>query len=504
MSDAADRGRGLESQVAAARARLASRGDGLSAGQRALLAKRLGGKLDPGARRDLANRSAARPEAARPAGFAEILGAAPLDLAAEAVLDPALVPEPAALAFAGTVPGDEAAAGSRAAGKAVRPPAAVLLTGATGFLGTYLLAELLRQTDAEIFCLVRAASADEGAARLRRSLEAHEVWDESAAGRIRVMTGDLGRPGLGLAAGDLDRLAAGIDLIVHNGAWVNASMSYATLKPINVLGTEELIRLACRARPKPLHFISTFDVFYAPEYSRLDVIEEDDPLAFPHGAASGYAQSKWVSEKKVAAARERGLDISVHRFGRVSWHSRSGIWNPDDTLRRVLDACLEIGGVPDLEVGLALTPVDFIACAVVALALGGDAGNFHLLNPRLVSTRQLAVWMRAAGRDLAVMPDAEWLDAARALLPAALVPDVARLRALASPTGGSEESDESDESAEGEGGGEGGAREIDCRHAVAALARRGVSCPEIGEEAVRAYLSRSAARPSAHPAHPHA
>jgi thioester reductase-like protein len=498
MSDAADRG--LESKVAAARARLASRGDGLSAGQRALLAKRLGGKLDAGARRDLANRSAARPEATRPAGFAEILGEAPLDLAAEAVLDPALVPEPAAVAFAGTAPGDAAAAGRHAACQTVRPPAAVLLTGATGFLGTYLLAELLRQTASEVFCLVRAASAEEGAARLRRSLEAHEVWDESAAARIRVVTGDLGRPRLGLPAVELDRLAAGIDLIVHNGAWVNASMPYATLEPINVLGTEELIRLACRARPKPLHLISTFDVFYAPEYSRLDVIEEDDPLAFPHGAASGYAQSKWVSEKKVAEARRRGLDISVHRFGRVSWHSRSGIWNPDDTLRRVLDACLEIGGVPDLEVGLALTPVDFIARAVVALALAGDAGaggsggrgrNFHLLNPRLVSTRQLAVWMRAAGRDLAVLPDVEWLDAARGLLPAALVPDLARLRGLASSTG---------ESNEGEEGGDRGARrEIDCRNAVAALAEQGVSCPEIGEEAVRAYLSRTKARPSAPP-----
>jgi thioester reductase-like protein len=522
----------LPESVARARSELSSRRDDLSAAKRELLAKRLGGKLAAGARKELAGRAAARPDAPQAAGFAEILGEPPLDLATEAVLDPTVCAAPAAPATAqakavagaatgaptgasagaatGAVTGASAGAATAASSEAATgasigaatgasagepEPAKVLLTGATGFLGAFLLAELLRQTRADVLCLVRAGSDEEAAGRLRENLAAHEVWDAAAAPRIQVLLGDLARPLLGLSEERFDEVGAEVDAIVHNGAWVHSSYPYSVLKAANVLGTRETLRLAFRAKIKPLHFISTLDVFFAPEYSRLAVIPEDDGLDHPEGQAIGYAQCKWVAEKLVMAARRRGLPASVYRFGRISWHSRSGIWNPDDALRRVVDACLELGSAPDLDVGLVLTPVDYIARAVVALSRArGSAGKtFHLINPHPISSRQLAEWTRSAGaasssqadppgrpagtQPLVIVPAEDWLEAARGKLPESLLPNLSRLRALASS------------GAEGDDGQRQG---FDCRNAIEGLAGTGIVCPPIGEDSLRAYLARYA------------
>ncbi|HVR11226.1 MAG TPA: thioester reductase domain-containing protein [Thermoanaerobaculia bacterium] len=487
----------VQESVARARSALSNRRDGLSAVQRELLAKRLGGRLAAGAVERLAE-SAGGPGGpgapADAAAFTAILGQPPLDLAAEAVLDPAVGPALGAGATspvcAGTGPAMAVAARELRDGTAgerldAQPrgnmePARVLLTGATGYLGAFLLAELLRQTRATVVCLVRAGSAAEGAGRLRQNLVAHEVWDDAAKPRIEVQLGDLAQPLFGLTAGEFAALGAGVDAIYHNGAWVHSAYPYSVLKAANVLGTQEALRLAFQSRIKPLHFVSTLDVFFAPEYSRLPLIAEDDGLPYPDGPAIGYAQTKWVAERLVMEARRRGLPAAVYRFGRVSWHSRSGIWNADDALRRVVDACIELGAAPDIDVGLVLTPVDFIAGAIAGLSRTGGAAAkaFHLINPQAISSYQLAGWMQAAGTPIAVVPAEEWLEAARAKLPEALLPNLARLRALAS----------SDVS-----GDDGLRRELDTRNAAAGLSAAGIVCPPIGQDSVRAYLARHAA-----------
>src|SRR5262249_37716095 len=133
---------------------------------------------------------------------------------------------------------------------------AVFLTGATGFLGAFLLRELLEQLPTgRVFCLVRAASPEDGARRLRANLTAWGLWDDSFASRITAVPGDLGRPLLGLAEADFDRIAREAGAIYHNGASVNLFYAYSTLKPANVLGTHEVLRLAARGRVKPVHYV---------------------------------------------------------------------------------------------------------------------------------------------------------------------------------------------------------------------------------------------------------
>ena len=140
-------------------------------------------------------------------------------------------------------------------------PRALFLTGATGFLGAYLLDELLRQTDATIYCLVRAADQTQGAQRLQTHLQSYGLWQDDWAARCIPLCGDLAQPRLGLGEAQFALLGDTIDVIYHNGAWVNALYPYERLRAANVLGTQEVIRLAALGHPKPLHYISTLAIF---------------------------------------------------------------------------------------------------------------------------------------------------------------------------------------------------------------------------------------------------
>lgn len=136
------------------------------------------------------------------------------------------------------------------------PPERILLTGATGFLGGFLLADLLDATDARIHCLVRAESVAEARERLAGQLRARDV-PEHHMSRIDVVPGSLAKPRFGLTEEEFSGLSRGIDVIYHCGAWVNLLASYPILRGCNVSGTLEVLRLATWTRRIPVHYIST-------------------------------------------------------------------------------------------------------------------------------------------------------------------------------------------------------------------------------------------------------
>merc|ERR1711988_1883250 len=75
----------------------------------------------------------------------------------------------------------------------------ILITGATGFLGAFVLYELLAQTTAQIWCLVRAKDPTDGYNRLEKKLTEWDLWNEVFADRIIPVTGDLALPKFGVS-----------------------------------------------------------------------------------------------------------------------------------------------------------------------------------------------------------------------------------------------------------------------------------------------------------------
>ena len=330
------------------------------------------------------------------AGTAEAIAshgfAVSTDLRAEAHLDLELVPE--------GVPQVDP-----------RPvPQAVLLTGASGFLGAFLLHEFLRQTQAEVFCLVRAGSEEEGQRRLRDNLRAYQLWEDSFERRVTVVPGDLEKPRLGLGGPRYDELAARIDLIVHNGALVNMTYPYLALRGSNVQGTKELLALAVRGKVKPFHFISTVAILGAA--SRSDLLREDDPLENNDRLRLGYVQSKWVAEKLIVTAGARGLPVAIYRPGRISGDTTHGACQTKDFFWRLIKACVDLGAVPDLSAPESLGPVDFVARAIVRIALheGATGKAYHLLNPESIAFDDFKNWMVEMGYTLETLPYDQWRD----------------------------------------------------------------------------------------------
>jgi amino acid adenylation domain-containing protein/thioester reductase-like protein len=295
-----------------------------------------------------------------------------------------------------------------------RPAEHILVTGASGFLGAFLLHELMQQHRKKAYCLVRAASPDEALQRLRDNLERRGLWWPGMESRIEAIPGDLGRPRFGLDEPTYQRLSSAIDAVLHNGALVDFVRPYHMLKPANVDGTVEILRFASTRKNKPVHFISTLSVFPAVKHGEDRVEREDSELDFaPTRLHGGYAQSKWVGERLCFQARERGMLINIYRPGVVLGPSGTG--NAVDFFHLLVKGCLQLGLAPDLDIQFNLTPADYVAPAVIDILFAGRPGNkaYNFANPVRLRWNDLLLWLSEQGYELARCSFREWVSTLR-------------------------------------------------------------------------------------------
>ncbi|WP_406390044.1 amino acid adenylation domain-containing protein [Streptomyces sp. NBC_00887] len=297
--------------------------------------------------------------------------------------------------------------------KPSRPSARPLLTGASGFLGAFLLRDLIEATDGPVDCLVRAEDERRGADRLRANLEHYGLWRPRYADLIRPVPGDLGAPGLGLAPQDRTALVRRLGLVIHNGARVNFAATYDDLRAPNVAGTEELLRLLADSASPGMHYVSTTSVYAPVSGSDSAAITESTPTGPACDLPDGYAQSKWVAEQLIGLARERGLPVTVYRPGRISGDTTTGACQDRDLLWRLIKGCLQAGAVPDLAHGSTdWVPVDHVSAAVVALSASGPAGaeTYHLTNPDAPGLASVFEAAARLGHELRTVPAPHWQD----------------------------------------------------------------------------------------------
>ncbi|HEY6036051.1 MAG TPA: thioester reductase domain-containing protein, partial [Kofleriaceae bacterium] len=290
--------------------------------------------------------------------------------------------------------------------RAPAAPRSLFLTGATGFLGAFVLAELLTQSSARIHCLVRARDAREAMRRLAQTLDRYDLPALDLAARVTCIPGDLAQPRLGLDDDAFARLAGSLDTIVHSGASVNFVYPYEALAPANVAGTHEILRLAAAARAR-LHYVSTVGVFPGGP-DRRDTILESSRSPEPDRLPLGYMRAKWVAEQLVLQARDRGLPVSIYRPGTIAGHARSGAFNPDDFVCALIKGCVQLGIAPAVAAPIHLVPVDYASRALVRIALGGAPGDYHLVGPQPGAWTDVVEWVRGLGYPIAELPYLEW------------------------------------------------------------------------------------------------
>ena len=257
----------------------------------------------------------------------------------------------------------------------------VLLTGATGFVGTELLARYLQLTDRRVFVLIRARDDTHARERLcetlRCALGAAEPWIE----RVHALAGDITQPGLGLDPDVGLDVAGSVSEIVHGAASVSFDLALEASRAINVQGTQRMLAFAelCRLEGGLRRFTYVSTAYVAGTHRGR--FSEDD-LMVGQRFRNAYEQSKFEAELLVASFNER-LPITVVRPSIIVGDRHSGWTASFNVLYWPLRA-LAKGSYPVLparrRAPVDVVPVDYVADAIVALAgLDEAAGQtYHL------------------------------------------------------------------------------------------------------------------------------
>ena len=266
----------------------------------------------------------------------------------------------------------------------------LLLTGATGFLGCHILAEMLKTESGKVSCIVRAPDNKAAWVRVKGALETWGLWNDSFVAGFDAYSGDISKPFLGLSSNDYIHLAGQVDHIYHSAATVSFIAPYADLEEANVNGTIEILRFASTLTQKSITYISTLAVFFGGG-NKLDCGMESPVQDLSSGIVTGYAQTKWVSEQLVLEYARLGGHVLVLRPGRLLGNSCNYKCPRDDFTIRLMASMLETGSAPNLEdIGgvdwqIDFTPVDYCARLTHQMSLLGETGIRHIINLDTIS-----------------------------------------------------------------------------------------------------------------------
>ncbi|KAI9203177.1 male sterility protein-domain-containing protein [Polychytrium aggregatum] len=256
-----------------------------------------------------------------------------------------------------------------------KDPRGIVLTGATGFLGAFLVFELAHKFPrAKIYCLVRAPTEQVAVERIISTAQKlvldpsqRAFLDHNLKSRLVGLCGNLSQDKWGLSDERWKEISEETDMIVHNGAEVHWLFDYDRLRGPNVLSTATALRLATTHHLKPLHYISTIGTI--PMAKKADKpLEEKIYSAW--NISGGYGQTKWVSEQLVNKARSRGVPVTIIRPAVIAGDSQYGVSNSDDYIWRYVKGCIQLGVAPShaTPVTLTMDPVDHVAKVVAEIA----------------------------------------------------------------------------------------------------------------------------------------
>lgn len=268
----------------------------------------------------------------------------------------------------------------------LKNPKSIFLTGTTGFVGSHLLEELLLQTSANIYCLVRASSSGEGLERIKATFKKFKLsWSVDYDNRVIAMIGDLSLPHFGMEHENYNFITNHIEVIYHSGSSVSYVQPYSLIKESNIDGLHNIIDLAVTGKIKFLMLLSSMGVFsWGRPFTKKTWMYEDDSIDQNMEAVSrdlGYIKSKWVMESIAEKARQKGLPITNFRLGFAVCHSTSGATVMNQWWGSLIRSCVELNSFP-LVMGLKdeLTTVDYMCKAIMHISKKKEAVglNFHL------------------------------------------------------------------------------------------------------------------------------
>ena len=284
----------------------------------------------------------------------------------------------------------------------------VFLTGATGFVGAFLLDKLQKEYE-KVYVLVRAKDMASAKTKLRSNQSRYQLsYDES---KVSIVLGDLTKPNLGIDHDTYDQVAEDTSLIIHNGALVNYSYPYKLLREANVIAMDQIARLAVSQNAKEIYFVSSLHVFSDKDAEDNEIIYENSIPKQYQSLKIGYSQSKWAAEKVLQKrAQELELTYKIFRLGRVGGASDTGAMQTSDFVMLLLKLCMQMGKYPDVSIEINYIPVDYVAEFIVDISnVAYDENIYHIFDEKSYTSYEVFDLLLEMGIVLEKVSMDEWL-----------------------------------------------------------------------------------------------
>ena len=284
----------------------------------------------------------------------------------------------------------------------------VLITGATGFIGAYVLRSVLENSREKIYCLTRGNSNKTASRRVLENLKSYGLYQEGDDTRIIGVAGDLAEDNLGLSKEEYDKLEQNIARVFHLAARVNYIATYDVLRNENVIGTKRIVEFCCRGRLKKLAFASALQGVYNTSLAELvPEADENTPLVYSVKGLIGYNKTKYIAEEVVRLGQKLGADADIFRIPIVMGDSKTGRCQVKDFFWILLKASMFVNALPRIEtLNESFIPVDFLANQIVSLSFkeADPRTRIYNLQGRILYFNQLVKWFQS------VHPEAELLE----------------------------------------------------------------------------------------------
>ncbi|MFT6866859.1 MAG: thioester reductase-like protein [Cyclobacteriaceae bacterium] len=286
------------------------------------------------------------------------------------------------------------------------------ITGATGFIGGFLLKELLQNNRFESYiCLVRADTETAGYQRVKEFLLSKGTPEKLIdPARIKVVIGDVLKPQLGLNDSTYQSLLTTVDHVFHFAASMNWVTPFNQDSIANIEALKTVIKFCGTEKLKKLHYASSMGIWTLLNHTKGPILETE---IHHHGneLPGGYFQSKWVNEQVLKLASAEGIPVNVYRIGDVKGNSEDGLGDPQNFGNLVMQYFINKGVVIDSDTPeFNFIPVDYLAKSIAYIAINSTGNTHQFTNPELISFCDIYAAAKSVGHDCKLISKAEWIE----------------------------------------------------------------------------------------------
>ena len=294
----------------------------------------------------------------------------------------------------------------------------VLLTGSTGYLGIHILYELLKKTDANVYCIIRKKNGEPVTERLKEKLSFY-FGDELLkylGNRIQVVEGDIALPKFGLEDSEYENLGKTVNVVIHSAAIVDHYGNKDLFESINVTGTNNVLEF-CKEFNVYLNHISTTSVSASkPNADKPTLFNEHALYVGQNYSDNIYIKTKFEAEYNVMQALSNSeVKASIYRLGNISARYSDGKFQENDNKNAFLNRVVTLAKLDKIPKSFSkfkvdLSPVDYCAQTIVSLSMLESSYSkvFHIYNNNEVNFIDLVNQLKPQDKKIEEVSDDEF------------------------------------------------------------------------------------------------